>query len=72
MTYTTPSTVMLVSAMLVATMTRLQFGGPGAKTRAYSERKLESQGLQVVLLRAQWKAQERMWRMSMALSEVGT
>ena len=34
MTYTTPSTVMLVSAMLVATMTRRQLGGPGANTLA--------------------------------------
>ena len=41
MTYTTPSTVMLVSAMLVATITRRQFGGPGANTRAYSRQKLE-------------------------------
>ena len=44
MTYTTPSTVMLVSAMLVATMTRRQFGGPGANTRAYSEQKLDNLG----------------------------
>jgi len=34
MTYTTPSTVILVSAMLVATMTRRQLGGPGANTLA--------------------------------------
>ena len=33
-TYTTPSTVMLVSAILVATMTRRQLGGPGANTLA--------------------------------------
>ena len=34
MTYTTPSTVILVSAMLVATITRRQLGGPGANTLA--------------------------------------
>lgn len=31
--YTTPSTVKEVSAILVATMNRLQFGGGGLKTR---------------------------------------
>ena len=34
-TYTTPSTVRDVSAILVATIMRLQFGGAGVNTRTY-------------------------------------